>query len=395
MPYKVLHIITRFLKGGGTEKNIACSIQALDRAKFSVDIVIGGESDFSYAKNALSETNEVIVIKELNNDFNPIRNLKALYSIFKLIRQNRYTIVHTHQCKASILGSLAAKLAKAPIIIFGLHGDYFRNPRFTGLWKKIYKLIEKIAIRYATKIISVGEELKEKYVNRYGLSSSRCEVVRSGMELSNLYELANFSEDKINQKRLELNIKQEEIVIGKIARMELNKGYKFAIRAAQKIIRDNSKDIKFLFIGEGNQRTELQNMIERLGLEERTIFTGFRDDIDELMSVIDIFLFTSLWEGLPQVLVQAAAAGKPIVSFEVGGAKEIIKDGINGFIVPFGDTDALAEKVSYLISDLEMAKKMGVNGKGIIGNKWDVAVMQERIRTTYGKLISNKIEKIL
>ena len=108
MPYKVLHIITRFLKGGGTEKNIAYSIQALDRGKFSVDIAIGEESDFSYAKNALPETNRVIVIKELNNDFNPIRNLKALYSIFKLIRQWDHDIEYSI-CEDHYLNILSQK----------------------------------------------------------------------------------------------------------------------------------------------------------------------------------------------------------------------------------------------------------------------------------------------
>ena len=387
---KVLHIITRFLKGGGTEKNITYSMQALDRAKFSVDIAIGGESDLSYARNTLPGTNKVIMVKELNNDFNPIRNLKALYSLFKLIRRNRYTIVHTHQCKASILGSFAAKIAKTPVIIFGLHGDYLENPRFTGLWIKIYGLIEQIVVRYATMITSVGEELKEKYVKRYGFSSSRCEVVRSGVELSNFHKAANFSEHRINQKRQNLNIGQEEIVIGKVARMEFNKGYKFAIQAAEKIIRGNNKDIKFLFIGDGNQRAELQDMVKRLGLGKKIIFTGFRGDVDELMSIVDIFLFTSLWEGLPQVLVQAAAAGKPIVSFETRGTKEIVKEGINGFVLPCGDMDGLVEKVNYLVSNLGKAKEMGRNGKRIIGNKWDIAVMQEGIRTIYDKLVNKK-----
>ncbi|MBA7515860.1 hypothetical protein ES705_07905 [subsurface metagenome] len=98
----------------------------------------------------------------------------------------------------------------------------------------------------------------------------------------------------------------------------------------------------------------------------------------------------SLWEGLPQVLVQAAAAGKPIVSFETGGIKEIVKEGISGFVVPSGDIDGLAQKVSYLLSNQEKAKETGMNGKRIIGNKWDVAVMQEKIRTIYDKLLNKE-----
>ena len=386
MTFRVLHIITRFLRGGGTERNIAYSIQALDKTKFSIDIAMGRESDFSYARNVLPETNEIIMIKELDNDFNPIKNLKALYKIFKLIRRNRYAVVHTHQCKASILSCFAAKLAKVPIVIFGLHGDYLENPRFTGLWRKIYKLIEQIAVRCANMFISVGEELKERYINRYSLSSSRCEVVRSGMELANFYEAATFSQEKIKQKKEELNIKPEELVIGKVSSLELRKGYKFAVRVAEKIIRGNSKDIKFLFVGEGDQRAELEGMVKGLGLDDRIIFTGFRSDVDELMGIFDIFIFTSLMEGLPQVLVQAAAAGKPIVSFEVEGAKEIIEEGINGFIVSSRDIDGLAEKVTYLLSNSEKAREMGKHGKEIIGNKWNIVAMKERIRTIYDKL---------
>lgn len=393
MAYRVLHIITRFLRGGGTEKNTIYSIQALDKTEFSVDIAIGRESDFFFAKNALPDINEIIVIDELDNDFNPIKSLKALYRIFKLIRRNHYTIVHTHQSKASILGVFAAKLAKTPIIIFGLHGNYLENPRFVGIWRKIYKLIEQIVLRYATMIISVGEEIKEKYANRYDLSSSRCEVVRSGIELTNFYKAATFSREKINQKKEELNIKPGKLVIGKVSSLELRKGYKFAIRATQKIIRGNNKDIKFLFVGEGDQRAELERLVKKLGIDDRIIFTGFRNDVDELMGIFDIFIFTSLMEGLPQVLVQAAAAGKPIVSFKVEGAKEIIKDGINGFVVPPGDVNGLVEKVNYLLSDLEKTKEMGMNGKRIIGDRWDIGVMQEKVRNIYHKLISNKIQK--
>lgn len=390
MPFRVLHIITRFLRGGGTEKNTIYSIQALDKTKFSIDIAMGRESDFSYARNALPEANKIIMIKELDNDFNPIKNLKTLYKIFKLIRRNHYAVVHTHQCKASILSCFAAKLAKVPIIIFGLHGDYLENPRFTGLWRKIYKLIEQIAVRYATAIISVGEEVKERYVNRYGLSSSTYEVVRSGIDLASFYNAATFSKEKINQKRKELNIKQDELVIGKVSSLELRKGYKFAVRVAEKIIKGNSKDIKFLFVGEGDQHAKLQDMVKGFGLDDRIIFTGFRSDVNELMGILDIFIFTSLMEGLPQVLVQAAAAGRPIVSFEVEGAREIIKEGINGFIVSPGDIDGLAEKVNYLLSNLEKAKEMGRHGKEIIGNRWDIGAMKERIGTIYDRLINNR-----
>jgi len=390
MPFRVLHIITRFLRGGGTEKNTIYSIQALDKTKFSIDIAMGRESDFSYARNVLPEANEIIMIKELDNDFNPVKNLKALYKIFKLIRRNRYAVVHTHQCKASILGCFAAKFAKVPIVIFGLHGDYLENPRFTGLWRKIYKLIEQIAVKCATMFISVGEELKERYINRYGFSSSRCEVVRSGMELANFYEVATFSQERIKQKKEELNIKPEELVIGKVSSLELRKGYKFAIRVAEKIIRGNNRNIKFLFVGEGNQRAELEGMVKGLGLDDRIIFTGFRSDVNELMSIFDIFIFTSLMEGLPQVLVQAAAAGRPIVSFEVEGAKEVIKDGINGFIVSSGDIDGLAEKANYLLSNPEKAKEMGRQGKEIIGNRWDIVNMKERIGAIYDKLVNKR-----
>jgi len=388
MSHKVLHIITRFLKGGGTEKNTVYSIQALDKTKFSIDIAMGRESDLSYAKNVLPEVNEIIMIEELDNDFHPVKNLRALHKIFRLVRQNHYTIVHTHQCKAGILGIFAAKLVGTPIIIFGLHGDYLENPRFVGLWRRIYKTIEQIAVRYATILISVGEELKERYLERYRLLPSRCEVVRSGMDLTNFYRVATFPREKIEQKRKELNIEPEEPVIGKVSSLEFRKGYKFAIQAAEKIIKTNSKNIRFLFVGDGRERSHLEKMSKRLGLGERIIFTGFRNDVDELMGVFDIFIFTSLMEGVPQVLVQAAAAGKPIVSFEVEGAKEIIIEGVNGFIVPSRDIDALTEKINYLISNPQKSREMGEKGREVIGNRWDISDMQRRIRYIYDELTS-------
>jgi glycosyltransferase involved in cell wall biosynthesis len=389
MSYKVLHIITRFQRGGGTEKNTTYAIQALDKTKFSVDIVVGKESDFLYTKSVLPEVEQVIMIDSLDNSFNPVRNLKAFYSIFTVIHQNNYAVVHTHQCKASILGCFAAKIAKVPVIIFGLHGDYLMNPRFKGLWRAIYKLMERIAVKCATMLISVGEEVKERYINRYNLPSSMCEVVHSGMELAKFYEAGSFSEERIKRKKEELNIKPEELVVAKVSSLEPRKGYKFAIQVAEKVIRGNNKDIKFLFVGEGDQRSELEAMVKRLRLEEKIIFTGFRRDLEEIMSIIDVFIFTSLMEGLPQVLVQAAAAGKPIVSFEIEGVREIVKENINGFIVPSRDVDALVEKVNHLLCNPEKAKEMGANGRVIIGDRWSIANMQERIRNIYTSLIQS------
>jgi len=349
-----------------------------------VDLAVGRDSQLDLLENY--EHGQVFQVKTLVRDPNPLLDLLALFQLYRLIKSGNYDIVHTHTGKAGILGRLAARMAGVPIIIHGLHGTMTSpNP----VLDRIYLFLDRFTGRFTDCFVSVGEDLKQRYIERGIGNPSKYRVIHSGMNLDSFYNAGDLPKEAIIKKRRELGVADDELVIGKVASLEPRKGHKYAISATKELIQHHT-NIKLLFVGDGWYRPKLEEMVQQNNLEDSIVFTGYREDIAEVMATFDIVILTSLWEGLPQVLVQAAAIGKPIVTFDVEGAKEVVKDGVNGFIVPLKNVDALTEKVEYLLSDMERARAIGKQGRKIISDQWTIETMQEKTRELYEELLASK-----
>jgi len=192
-----------------------------------------------------------------------------------------------------------------------------------------------------------------------------------------------------------LAINTGDFIIGNVARLETRKGHKFLIDAFKNIVemQENSQ-VRLLIIGEGNKREYLENYTQELNLGDKVIFTGYREDVEELMAVMDIFVLTSLREGLPRVLVQAAAVGIPSVAFNVDGVPEIIKDNYNGFLVNVKDTEQLENRIIQYMNNKELVSLHGRNGREFIENRWSIKGMVDRIDKIYQNLVREKLEGI-
>ncbi len=192
-----------------------------------------------------------------------------------------------------------------------------------------------------------------------------------------------------------MEIDSEDFVIGNVARLEKRKGHKFLIDAFKNIVKkQKNSHIKLLIIGEGNKKEYLENYVKELNLGDKVIFTGYREDVEELMAVMNIFVLTSLREGLPRVLVQAAAVGMPSVAFNVDGVSEIIKDNYNGFLVKVKDVEQLENRIVKYMNNKELVLLHGRNGRKFIENKWSIKGMVDRIDKIYQDLVREKLGEI-
>jgi glycosyltransferase involved in cell wall biosynthesis len=376
--YKTLHIITRFLRGG-SEKNVLNTIAALDSKRFTVDLIVGMDSDL----NLIPEDFEVLKVHTLVRGVNPIKNIRALFDLYMFIRKEKYQIVHTHQANAGIVGRIASKFAGVPVIIHGLHGSTFHQDQ-NFVKRRFYILLEKIAFKFTTVFTVVGHDLRDRYINEGIGKKKDFFVIRSGMELERFYDVYRMTNLERDRIRKELGYKVDEVLIGVVAALEQRKGHIYLIDIAHRL---KNKNVKFLFVGDGRLRDRLEEKVRFEGLGEIIKFLGYREDIEKVLSSFNVIALTSLWEGLPQVLVQAAAAGKPMVSFSVEGACEIIKDGINGYIVPIKDVEAFEMKLEYLIENPKIAEEMGKIGRDIIGYNWELSKMQEKVINLYDSLV--------
>jgi len=383
---KILHIITRLIRGGADENTIL-NIRGLERDKYDVDLIVGGESDPKILDH-LDGIN-INIISALKRNILPWWDIIALLQLIRCIKKNDYLIVHTHTAKAGFLGRIAAKLAGTPIIVHTLHGTTFHDS-INPVAKKIYVALERFVAYFTDKFISVGDDLKKIYIDKKIGSADQYTTIFSGFDIDAFIEAGCLSEDLRAQELKNLGISKENIVIGSVSRLEPRKGHVYLFQAAKKVV-DQFPNAKFLIVGEGDYRSKLEQQVEQFKLADAIKFLGYRSDIAKIISLFDVFLLTSLWEGLPRVLVQAALLGKPIVTFDVEGAREVVKDGVNGSVVPLRDVDFLAQKLLMIIENLDLARDMGSRGYEIVGDYWAAKTMIAKTKQVYEELMATKV----
>ncbi len=352
--YRVLHIITRLIRGGA-DSVVLDLIANLDHERFAIDLMVGGQSELQRI-HVPKDVNSLIFIPSLVREINPLYDIPALRSIYRTIKDGQYDIVHTHTAKAGFLGRLAARLARTPYVIHHLHGTTF-PPTMSWPTRRFYISLEHLAARWCDTIIPVGNDLAESYLAQYIGRPEQYHVIHYPADLEAFLQARELTAADLARVRESLGVAPDDVVIGKVARLEKRKGFDYYIEAAKRLA-PKHRNVKFLIVGEGDQRGDLQNQVDRAQLNGQVIFTGYRNDIAEVMATFDIFAFTSLWEGLPKVMVESAALGKPIVTFAVEGAREMVDDGETGYIVPSRDVDALAQRLEELSSDRLLRERM-------------------------------------
>lgn len=388
---KVAHIIARMITGGADE-NTLFTIEGLNKEKYEIDLITGEEFDESILKRVNDENINIIQIKGLKWKLNFLHDPIVLLKLIKLLKKKRYDIVHTHTTKAGILGRIAAYISGVPVIVHGLHGSTFKAFD-SGLLNWLLFFFERLTGGFTDAYISVSKVLSEKYIERGIGKKENYHTVYSGMKLSKFYH----ARDKINYKEKyeELGINAGEFLIGNVARLETRKGHKFLIDAFKNVVEER-KDcpLKLLIIGEGNKRKNLESYVRELNLESKVVFSGYREDVEELMAMMDLFVLTSLREGLPRVLVQAAAVGMPSIAFNVDGVPEIVKDNHNGFLIRTKDVEQLANRIEKYIDNKELILLHGRNGRELVKGKWSIEDMVGKIDEIYQDLVQEKLREI-
>jgi glycosyltransferase involved in cell wall biosynthesis len=382
---RICHVTTRFLTGGGTRRIIDL-VNGLDQERYDVVLITG--SNFLLAQIQKLTHCRHIVVGSLVRRIQPVLDSWALLQIACHLRRHRYDIVHTHHAKAGVLGRLAARLAGIPVVVHTLHGSTFHR-FYSPIGQRVNVALERWLGRLTTHYISVSHALKDSYLGQGISKPERYSVIRSGMDLDVFREAGDLSASALRAKRNELGLEADDWVVGYVARFVDGKGHEYFIDTARLIARQNPK-AKFLLVGDGYEEPRLRQLVKGYGLDEVLTFTGYREDVAEIIACFDVMMCTSLWEGLSQVWVQAGAVGRPIVAFDAGSTDEVVRDGANGFVVPLGDTVQLAEKTAYLLSDLDRARKMGAKGRDIIGDSWSVETMVQQTDALYQRLLRER-----
>ncbi len=383
---RVAHIITRF-HGAGGAKNTLFTCAGLDKSRFEVDLVVGESADRWRADGAGVNW---VQIPSLRRAVHPRADVNAAREFLRLFHERDYHIIHTHLAKAGILGRWAAHEAGTPVVIHSLHGATFdAHPLRRSANDWLYYGLERRTAPWADRIVSVGDDLRQRYLQAGVGRPQQYVVIHSGMNLDAFRAAGKMMMAERQAKRAELGLSANDFVAGYVAALEWRKGHRYLV-AVMRHLAGRFPHLRLLFVGEGYDRTRIEEAVTRSGLSDRILFTGYRTDVAEVMATFDVKLFASNREGLPQVLVQAAAVGLPVLAFEAEGVCELVQDGINGYIFSHGDVAGMTQALAGLIQEPERGPTLGSRGPALVDDRWQIQTMQAKTQALYEELLKEK-----
>ena len=383
---KIIRIISR-LNIGGPSINAILLSEGLNNNSFKTILVSGSveksEGNMSYF--AYERGINPIVVNELSRSINPLKDLMALWKIYRIIKIEKPDIVHTHTAKAGALGRLAAILAGTPVKVHTFHGHVF-DGYFNKITTKIFIAIERFLGRFTTKVITVSNSVANDVSARYSIiPKDRIAVIPLGFDLEKF-----FTSDKCRGRlRKELDLSEDVLLVGIVGRLVPIKNHKMFLDAAKIILATShySSAAKFIVVGDGELRHTLENYAAKTGIADKVVFLGWRKDLENIYADLDVVGLTSLNEGTPVSLIEAMASSKPVVATDVGGVKDIVKDGVSGRLVASGDINGFAKAVSGLLNDSSERIKMGAGGKEFVKANYNKDRLIENTKNLYKDLL--------
>ncbi|MBU1102870.1 glycosyltransferase family 4 protein [Patescibacteria group bacterium] len=364
---KILYIITQS-ELGGAQKNVldlACGL----KGKCEILVAVGADGSGGFFNWLEEKKVSYVKLRWLRRGVtNPLADLMGLREIFKLIKKERPDIVHLHSSKAGFSGSIAAKLLGVKVV-YTVHGAVFEAV-FSAPVKKLYLWLEKFSAHFIDKIICVSQNDKKLWLKYKAAPEEKLAVVHNGLD----YQTLNFlPKDEARENLFGASAplfeaargsKPDLKIIGTIANFYPEKGLPYFIQAAEIILKNRLADnLIFVVIGEGDERPLLETMIKENHLEKKFILTGKIDNAARYLKAFDIFILPSVKEGLPYTILEAMAAGVPIVASWVGGIPEMIENGKNGFLVLPHNPEMLAEKIAELLHNHDLTQHFVQNSQ--------------------------------
>ncbi|TWT52322.1 putative glycosyltransferase EpsD [Thalassoglobus neptunius] len=382
---KVIHVITRLILGGAQENTLHTVEDQHSLHGDDVTLVIGPSEgpEGTLVPRAMEGGFPVEIVPSLKRSILPLEDMRAYRHLVRLFKERQPDLVHTHSSKAGILGRLAARKARVPVV-HSIHGAAFHYGQSRVAYGS-YVAAEKYVSRWTEKFICVADAMRDAYLAEGISTADRYVTVYSGFDVDPFLSTQH-DRDAIRQ---EMGFRPDDVVVGKIGRLFHLKGHEFLIESARQIVRKNPR-VKFLFVGDGILRQQFEEQISQYGMSDSFHFTGLvpTTRIPELMSAMDIVAHTSQWEGLARVLPQGLISGKPVVSYDVGGAGEVVIPGETGYLLKRDSIDELTTAILELADDQQLRQRLGEEGRRRFADQFRHQTMTEKIRDVYRDVLS-------
>jgi glycosyltransferase involved in cell wall biosynthesis len=383
---KILRVIAR-LNIGGPAIHVVLLSAGMDRVRFESLLVSGSENpgEGSMLDYALSHGVQPAIVPEIVGEFSlGPREIRALVRLYRLMRQERPHVVHTHTAKAGFVGRLAARLARVPVVVHTFHGHVLRG--YYGPCKtQLLRRMERGLACLTDCIITVSEQVKRDLVT-YGVAAAdRIQVISLGLELDPFLESGPYR----GAFRRELQLNGVERLVGIVGRIFPIKNHHLFLEAAALVAREEPA-ARFVIVGDGTLRPALERQAQETGIADRVIFTGWRRDLPGIYADLDVLAVTSNNEGTPVSAIEAMAAGCPVVATNVGGLPDLIREGETGYLVPPGDAPAVATALLRVLHQPEMARCMGETARRAARERFSAQRLITDMEQLYLELLGRK-----
>lgn len=387
-PIKVMHIIARLNIGGAAIYviQLADELNRSNEARCEAQLVCGvvskTEGDMQYIADG--KQLPITIVPTLGREISLTGDLKTLWQLWRLIRRERPDIVHTHTAKAGFVGRVAAWLAGVPIIIHTFHGHVFSG--YFGKRKtQLFLLLERLCIRISSAIVTLSPALKHELANVYRVApQEKIEIIELGFDMADLAALQHGQGDFRQQHGIPLDVP----LIAIVGRLVPIKNHDLFLKAAQCVLAQ-VPDAHFAIVGDGERRAELEAMTQALGIADRVHFTGWIKDLLPVYSAVNVLVLCSHNEGLPVSLIEAMAAGVPVVSTDVGGASDLLQGGEPGKIVPPDNADLLAGAIVTTLNN-PATKEITVRARDVIVKRYSIQHSASRTVALYQRLLRQR-----
>lgn len=395
---KVLRILNRLIVGGPVLN--ATYLTKYLSPEFETLLVVGEKEAHEKSADYLATQLGIayVTIPEMGRSISPLKDLQAYYKLKKIIREFKPDVVHTHAAKPGALGRLAAAACGVPAIVHTYHGHVFHS-YFSKLKSGFYINLERFLASKSTAIVAISEAQKKELVQDFKIApESKFRIVPLGLDLDKFQQ---HMPEKRARFRAEFGLKDDEIAIGIIGRLVPVKNHSLFLKAVQSVLQKSTRKIKAFIIGDGETRADLESEALRLGISFSTqesnthphplVFTSWRGDVDTITAGLDIITLTSFNEGTPVSLIEAQAAGKPIVSTKVGGIGDIVLEGQTALLANVDDDNTFCGHLLRLVEDDALRLQLGSNSSPYVLQRFGYQRLMRDMADLYYELLHKKI----
>lgn len=397
---RVLRILNRLIIGGPATN--ATLLTKYMEPEFDTQLVIGEKDDHEQDATYLTDNLGIrpLVVSKMKRSINPVNDGKAYLEIKAFIEKYKPDIVHTHAAKAGIIGRMAAEACKVPVIVHTFHGHVFHS--YFSKWQtESFIMMERYLARRSTGIVAISKTQKEELVNTYKIcEEEKMNIIPLGLDLD---KFKVHPEQKRIEFRNKYKVQDDDILVGIVGRIVPVKNHTLFVEAAARVMTQTNKKVKFIVIGDGDMRQQMENEFRKANMDysyfpyEQRLATAtclsWQMNMDEVFSALDIVALTSHNEGTPLSLIEAQAAGRALVSTNVGGVTDVVLQNKSGYVVEAGNAGDFADSLLKLIEDIDLRKDFGLKGMEFAHNNFSYQRLVSDMSGYYFSLLEHNKKK--